>query len=84
MLIRKFNDLSCTEQIGDYPIITSKEATKLLDNGNYLTSVPEKMPGEKYVAKTELVYRTGSSNEAFLPYYRFWVELPDMQQKKRA
>ncbi|MEA4920413.1 MAG: hypothetical protein VB078_05810 [Clostridiaceae bacterium] len=81
MLIRKYNDLSCAEKIGDYPIITSEEALKLLMNGNYLSSVPEEMPGEDYVAKAELVYRTVDSDETFLPYYRFWVELPDMHQE---
>ena len=80
-LIRKFNGLSCTEKIGDYPMITPEEALKLLLNGNYISSVPEKMPGEEYVVKSELVYRTANTNETFLPYYRFWVELTDMQQE---
>lgn len=79
MLIRKYDGLSCAEKIGDYPLVTSEEALKLLLDGNYVTSVPEKMPGEEYVAKTELVYKTGYTNATFLPYYRFWVELPDMK-----
>lgn len=81
MLIRKSDGLSCAEKIGDYPLVTSEEALKLLLDGNYITSVPEKMPGEEYVAKTELVYQTGYTNATFLPYYRFWVELPDMRQE---
>lgn len=81
MQICKYNDLSCAEKIGDYPIITSEDALKLLVNGNYITSVPEEIPGEKYIVKTELVYRTAISDETFLPYYLFWIELPDMQQE---
>lgn len=81
MLIRKHNGLSCAEKIGDYPIVTSKKALELLLKGRYNTSVPEKMPGEKHVMKTELVYKTGGTNQIFLPYYRFWVELPDMRLK---
>src|SRR5665647_464895 len=47
MSICKFSGLTCTEKIGDYPIITSEEASELLLNGNYVTSVPEEMPGEE-------------------------------------
>ena len=71
--------LTCADKLGDYPVITIKEATELLLNGNYVTSVPEKMPGEKFIGKVELVYLTGNINETFLPYYRFLVELPNMQ-----
>ena len=81
MLIRKDNILFSAEKIGDYPMITSEEALKLMLNGNYITTVPEKMPGKEYVAKTELVYKTSSANETYLPYYRFLVELPDMRQE---
>ena len=35
------------------------------------------MPGEKYIAKTELVYRSGLRAETILPYYRFYIELQD-------
>jgi len=79
MSICKFSDLTGAEKIGDYPIITSEEASELLLNGNYVTSVPEEMPGEEHIMKTELVYRTANTNETFLPYYRFWVELTDMR-----
>ncbi len=80
-LIRKSNQLTLAEKIGDYPIITAEEAAELLLNGNYFTSVPEKMPGEEYIVKTELVYRTANTNETFFPYYRFWVELIDLQRE---
>lgn len=70
-------DLS--HKVGDYPIITAKEAKKLLKNGNYVTTVPEKMPGEKYIEKVELVYRNDSYAKYFMPYYRFIVELPDIE-----
>ena len=79
----KSNQLTLAEKIGDYPIIASEEAAELLLNGNYFTSVPEKMPGEEYVVKTELVYRAPEEGFAgtSLPCYRFWVELTDMQQE---
>ena len=35
------------------------------------------MPGEKYIKKVELVYRTSEMEEIYMPYYRFYVELPE-------
>ncbi len=77
MLIRKNDGLAKAEKIGDYPLISVEEARKKLSNGQYQTSVPVDMPGEKYIAKTELVYRSGVMEETLLPYYRFYVELQD-------
>ncbi len=71
-------DLS--EVVGDYPIITSKKAGELLSNGIYITTVPYEMPGMEYVRKVELVYRTGEQEEYYMPYYRFYVELPEMER----
>lgn len=68
-------DLS--KKLGDYPVIDSMQARELLINDNYITSVPYKMPGEEYIKKVELIYRTGDMEECYLPYYRFLVELPE-------
>lgn len=65
---------------GNYPIITAEEAKVLLNEGHYLTSIPEKKPGLEYVAKVELIYRAYGTEEYFIPYYRFYVELPDMER----
>lgn len=70
-------DLS--EKAGDYPIISSEEAAELLENGNYITSMPFEMPGLDHVAKVELVYRVGAGEKYFMPYYRFYVDMPDME-----
>ena len=78
-LIRSWQpDLS--QKIGDYPILTAGEARELLVEGHYLTSVPYEMPGEEYIRKVELIYRTGTQEEVFMPYYRFYAQLP---QEKR-
>ena len=63
-------------KVGDYPIIDLEQAKDLLAKGNYLTNVPYEMPGLEYVEKVELIYRTGEQEEYFMPYYRFYVELP--------
>lgn len=69
-------DLS--RKLGDYPIITADRARELLCQGYYLTTVPCEMPGEAFICKVELVYRTGTEEECWMPYYRFWVEVDDV------
>lgn len=81
-IIRLGNVLNSAEKIGDYPLITADAAQKLLLAGDYITSVPNEYleDGEirkKHIAKVELVYRTGNTNEVFMPYYRFYVELTE-------
>lgn len=68
-------DLS--QKVGDYPVITLEEAKALLAEGSCLTTVPYEMPGLEYVKKVELIYRTGTHEAYYMPYYRFYVELPE-------
>lgn len=78
-LIRIFQpDLS--QKTGDYPIITTAEAMELLLNGNYITSVPYEMTGENSIARVELIYRTGAYEPYYMPYYRFYVEIPELEE----
>jgi len=71
-------DLS--EKSGDYPIISLEEASALLEEGHYITTVPYAMPGASCVKKAELIYRT--EGQAYLmPYYRFYVELPEEERE---
>ena len=72
-------DLS--EKVGDYPIITVEQARTLLAQGNYITTVPTEMPGMDHVSKVELIYRTGELEQYYMPYYRFYVELPEYEQE---
>ncbi len=81
MLIRVNDKLSCGEKIGDYPIISAEEAKDMLLEGRYITTVPYEMPGKKYIARTELIYRSSISENIWMPYYRFLVELPEMAQE---
>lgn len=81
--------LSAAEKIGDYPIITWKDAQKLLLDGNYFTTVPDEYLqngkiSKNQVKKIELIYRTGNINKVFMPYYRFYVELPEIEEIELA
>lgn len=80
MLIRIYDSLSCAEKLGDYPIITAEEARAMLLNGNYITSVPYEITDERLVGQAELVYRNSRTEMTFMPYYRFYVELPEMER----
>lgn len=64
-------------KVGDYPIINSTKAKEKLLSGSYLTSVPYDISGKEYVKKVELIYRTVTWEEYYIPYYRFYVELPE-------
>lgn len=72
-------DLS--KKVGDYPIISLAQAGEMLSKGNYLTSVPYEMPGPEYVRKVELIYRRGELEEYYMPYYRFYAELPEEERE---
>lgn len=78
-LIRISDGLSCAEKLGDYPVISAEEAYELLLNGNYITSVPYAITETGPVATVELVYRSGRTEETFLPYYRFYAALPQQR-----
>lgn len=67
-------DLS--EKIGDYPLMSYKKAQRLLIKGNYLSDGSQ-FPGKKYIKAVELVYRNGLSDQILMPYYQFYVELPE-------
>ncbi len=72
-------DLS--QKVGDYPVITAERAKELLINGNYYTTVPYEMPGAEYVAKTELIYMTGEREQYYMPYYHFYIEVPELERE---
>ncbi|MGN1307933.1 MAG: hypothetical protein ACI4V3_09720 [Faecousia sp.] len=82
--IRINDGLLSAEKLGDYPIISVEEATERLIAGNYQTSVPAAFSGEEDIGKVELVYRTGRLEEVLLPYYRFYVLLPDTMNSSAA
>ena len=68
-----------SEKIGDYPIISADEAAELLCSGSYITNAPCEFPGRDSVAKVELIYRTSEWDKYLMPYYRFYVELPETE-----
>ena len=72
-------DLS--QKVGDYPILSVDEAAEQLAEGNCISSVPSDAIPSDTPAKVELVYRTGEREGYFLPYYRFYLELPSMEEE---
>ena len=69
-----------TEKLGDYPVITYKDALDRLCEGKYLSTVSEKyltngIITEDIVHHTEIVYLTAPGNKVFMPYYKYYVLL---------
>ena len=64
------------DKLGDYPIMSYKEALDMLYEGKYLTTVTDYTVSENSVVeKAELIYRTGGEEEYYLPYYRFYIDI---------
>jgi len=68
-------------KIGDYPIINSEQAKELLLNGNYITTGYHEISEEEFIKKVELIYRIGEHEACFMPYYRFYVEMPEAERE---
>ncbi len=77
MLIRLYDELACTEKLGDYPLISLEEARQALLEGQYITTVPYDFPGEDKVYGGELVYRGSRTEQVFIPYYRFYADVSE-------
>lgn len=80
-IIRIHDALSCANKLGNYPIITAAEARDCLLEGNYITGVPYEIEDETLIKKEELVYRSSVLEKTLMPYYRFYVELPEMRRE---
>ncbi|MBR5872788.1 MAG: hypothetical protein IKZ06_04000, partial [Oscillospiraceae bacterium] len=39
------------------------------------------IPGKKYISKIELIYRGSIGENIWMPYYRFLVEIPELEQE---
>lgn len=68
------------EKIADYPIITEKDAEKLLRNGNYLSTINSTMytlKEDDEIGLIELTYLSGRGYECIMPFYLFYVRLPE-------
>ncbi len=68
-------DLS--QKLGEYPIITLKKAEKELYRGYYITTVPHKINKDMKIEKAELIYRNHGYDKYYMPYYKFYIEIPN-------
>lgn len=75
-----WTDLS--DVIGEYPIVSADAAQELLLSGNYATSVPYAVSGADAIQKVELCYRNDRT-ATWVPYYRFWVEIPAYENQEK-
>lgn len=71
------------ELLGDYPIITSKEAKECLKEGCYIANFnisdeKDRVINDDAIKSVELVYMTSSVCQYYQPYYCFYVELEEV------
>ncbi len=79
LYLLRIDEPDLSYKVGDYPIISVEEATVMLREGQYITTVPYTLEEEDAISRVELVYRNAPYDQYFMPYYRFYVELPDFQ-----
>ncbi len=66
-----------TKKLGDYPVISEEKAENQLKSGNYITTLSREIKADDKIAKTELIYRNDSTEKAYMPYYKIFVELQE-------
>ncbi len=76
---RNENFIASSSKLGNYPIITRKQAQRKLLKGEYVTSADEShVIGGKLtknaIADVDLIYYTNGNPELYVPYYRFYVK----------
>ena len=75
----RISSVDGAKKLGDYPIISYKEAEKLLLGGEYISGSADGIENgnitREKIKKVELVYSIDPMDAYFVPYYRFYVEL---------
>ncbi len=65
------SDGAC-EKLGDYPILTAKQAEEVLKSNKYNDNT--RMPANAKILKTDMIYKNAPGYTAVMPYYEFYVE----------
>lgn len=75
----RISSVDGAKKLGDYPIISYKEAENLLLGGEYISGSADGIENgvvvREKIKKVELVYSIDPMDAYFAPYYRFYVEL---------
>lgn len=75
----RISSVDGARKLGNYPIISYKEAEKLLLGGEYISGSADGIENgnitREKIRKVELVYSIDPMDAYFVPYYRFYVEL---------
>ena len=75
-----FRKTDLSEKIGEYPIITTEQAQQLLQSQTYISVLGNTFSQNMTLVKTELVYRDSIYDSIFMPYYKFFVQLPEIEE----
>lgn len=69
-----------SDKIENYPIITEEQAQKLLHQKKYISTAEYDFSENMSIVKTELVYKATVYDSIFMPYYKFFVQIPGIEQ----
>ena len=75
--IRIHNKLMAAEKLGDYFCISVEAAKEKLYKGEFYTNSGCGIYENSRIARCDLVYRNGRTDEYYMPYYCFYIEIED-------
>lgn len=68
------------DKLANYPLIGREEAESRLLGGDYYSSFLEGVPEKQNIHRVEIVYRNGSNAKIIMPFYKFYVEMPEKKE----
>ncbi len=72
-----YNMIDLGDKVGDYPLMSVEEAKNMMAEEKFITNVPYEYPGVENIRKVELSYFISNYQEYIIPYYEFYVEIPE-------
>ncbi len=77
-------DTDLSHKTADLPVISVSDAEELLINGQFSTDSGDPFPGKEYIRKVELVYQNSVFDDYFIPCYRFYVDIPNVELTEQS
>lgn len=77
-------DTDLSHKTADLPVISVSDAEALLTSGQFSTDSGDPFPGKEYIRKVELVYQNSVFDDYFIPCYRFYVEIPNIELTEQS
>lgn len=80
MLIRIYAFTETVEELAKFPLICREDAEDRLLKGEYYSSILDSVPVKENIHYVGLVYINGSNAKIVVPFYKFYVEIPEKRE----